>query len=239
MHDRRVSRIITPGTLIDENFMDPYTNNYVLAVYIEDFPTALSEFRDLSNENLDLAHLSPMPMGLAWLDLSTGSFFTQSITSSTLPSALSRIAPSEIVLDENLQAAQDHGLLSILEEDHHVITYCPSTCHTPIENWSSMLEAEITPIVAKEFTPEEVSAGNLLLHYVKTRLQSSNMRLQPPQRYQAMEIMGIDKNSMRALEIKETIRDGTKQGCLLHSIRRTVTRSGARLLDEWLSMFSQ
>ncbi|KAK5990371.1 MutShomolog 1-like protein [Cladobotryum mycophilum] len=35
MHDRRVSRIITPGTLIDENFMDPYANNYVMAIHID------------------------------------------------------------------------------------------------------------------------------------------------------------------------------------------------------------
>jgi DNA mismatch repair ATPase MutS len=237
MHDRRVSRIITPGTLIDENFIDPYTNNYILAIHVKDVlsPTTMFKFLDQNNDILDHAHSSPTPLGLAWLDLSTGSFFTQSITSSTLPSALTRIMPSEIVLDESLRSIHGHGLFQILEEDRHIITYYPSTCPTPVENWTPMLEAEITPDVAKEFTPEEISAGSFLLYYVKTRLPSSNMRLQPPLRYQATEIMSIDKNSMRALEIKETIRDGTMQGSLLHSIRRTVTRSGARLLEEWLS----
>jgi len=36
LHDRKVSRIITPGTLIDENFMDPYRHNFVLAIYTGD-----------------------------------------------------------------------------------------------------------------------------------------------------------------------------------------------------------
>ena len=35
MHNRKVSRVITPGTLIDENFMNPFTNNYVLTIHIE------------------------------------------------------------------------------------------------------------------------------------------------------------------------------------------------------------
>jgi DNA mismatch repair ATPase MutS len=50
-----------------------------------------------------------------------------------------------------------------------------------------------------------------------------------------MHIMNIDKSSMRSLEIKQTIRDGVFRGSLLHAIRRTVTKSGARLLNEWLS----
>ena len=35
MHDRKVTRIITPGTLIDENFIDPYANNYVMAIHLD------------------------------------------------------------------------------------------------------------------------------------------------------------------------------------------------------------
>ncbi len=62
------------------------------------------------------------------------------------------------------------------------------------------------------------------------------MKLQPPLRYASMEVMGIDKNSLRSLEIRQTMRDGAFRGSLLHAIRRTVTTSGARLLSEWLSM---
>lgn len=231
MHDRRVARIITPGTLIDENFIDPYSNNYILAIHAENILASKTKC-----ELRGHSRCRPMPLGLAWLDLSTGSFFTQSTTLSTLPSDLSRIAPREVVLDESLQAVQDNQLFSIIGDDRLLITYYPSPYPTRIENWTSMLETEFSPDAIKEFTLEEITAGSLLIHYVRTRLKNSTIRLQHPLRYQAMETMGIDKNSMRALEIKETMRDGTKQGSLLHSMRRTVTRSGARLLEEWLSI---
>lgn len=237
LHDRRVSRIVTPGTLIDENFMDPYANNYILAVHMEDdlLPETMPT---LSNEDMltsTATELSSLPMGLAWLDLSTGQFFTQSITVAMLPSAISRVAPSEIVLAEGSRSSQAHALFSILKEDNHLFTYCPPSGSTSILDWNPMLESDMSVGLAAEFSPNEVSAGSLLLHYIKTRLQGLTVKMQPPQRYMAMETMGIDRNSMRALEIKETSRDGLFRGSLLHAIRRTVTKGGARLLSEWLS----
>jgi DNA mismatch repair ATPase MutS len=59
------------------------------------------------------------------------------------------------------------------------------------------------------------------------------MKLQPPTRQ--LDMMGIDRNTMRALEIKKTMREDMVTGSLLHTVRRTVTKGGARLLDNWLS----
>lgn len=98
-----------------------------------------------------------------------------------------------------------------------------------------MLESEIPLDARQAFTRKEVTAGSLLLGYVKDRLQGENMKLQPPLRHENMNIMSMDKNTVRALEIKQTIRDSHFRGSLLHAIRRTVTKSGARLLNEWLS----
>ena len=96
-----------------------------------------------------------------------------------------------------------------------------------------MLESSIPPRLENTFSPEEVAAGSTLLQYVKTRLQGSNMKLQPPTRQ--LDMMGIDKNTMRALEVKKTMREDMFTGSLLHTVRRTVTKGGARLLDNWLS----
>jgi DNA mismatch repair ATPase MutS len=227
MHDRRVSRIITPGTLIDENFMDPFSNNYVLAIHIAE------SAQHIPDEPTPTAQPSSLPIGLAWLDLSTGHFFTQATTLSALPSFLARIAPREIVLDEDLQASKDHGIFTALAEDHHLITYTTPSDIKPMSEWSAMLESPVAPKLVSDFTSQEVAAGSSLLQYVETRLQGSNMKLQPPSRQ--LDLMGIDKNTMRALEIKKTMRDDLVTGSLLHTIRRTVTKGGARLLDSWLS----
>ncbi|KAF3762416.1 hypothetical protein M406DRAFT_294105 [Cryphonectria parasitica EP155] len=247
MHDRKVARIITPGTLIDEQFMDPYANNYVMAIHLPRDQTAAEEGPDPSPAGAaalgsvsdavspDAAADVSAPIGLAWLDLSTGHFFTHATKLSSLGSMLSRISPREVVLDEDLQSDTGHEIFSILAEEGHLITYAPQGELTAISDWAPMLESEIPPQSVETFTQDEVRAGSLLLHYVKDRLQGISMKLQPPLRHETMQVMNIDKNGMRSLEIKQTIRDGGFRGSLLHAIRRTVTKSGARLLNEWLS----
>ncbi|KHN96302.1 MutS2 protein [Metarhizium album ARSEF 1941] len=236
MHDRRVARIITPGTLIDENFIDPYANNYVLAIHVAESKGAAESTSVMVQEHgiCLSAPASPLPLGLAWLDLSTGHFFTQSSDLASLPSILSRIGPREVVLDQEIESRKDHDIFSILAEDRHLITYSPNGGLTDMGDWTPLLESQVPESARKTFTSEEVLAGSLVLNYVRERLQGMTMRLLPPLRRESMQIMNIDKNSLRALEIKQTIRDGLFRGSLLHAIRRTVTKSGARLLNEWL-----
>ena len=232
MHDRRVSRIITPGTLIDENFMDPFTNNYVLAIHVEQGSPNVGQQPGRGPQASNLIQHGSIPIGLAWLDLSTGHFFTQCSTLSALPSLLARIGPREIVLDEGLQSSNDHGVFQVLADDHHLITYTKAAETKTVFEWAPMLESPVQPGLLSEFTGLEIAAGSSLLQYVETRLQGSNTKLQPPSRQ--LDVMGIDKNTMRSLEIKKTIRDDLVTGSLLHAIRRTVTKGGARLLDNWL-----
>lgn len=234
MHDRKVTRIITPGTLIDENFIDPYANNYVMAIHL-----GVADAESVSaqkSENLE-EHLQPAaePVGLAWLDISTGQFYTQSTTIGGLSSILSRVGPREIVIDKALQTQKDHSLFTILAEDKHLISFTPHINLMPTEEWIPMLESEIPANTLKAFTPDETSAGSLLLQYVRDRLLGLSMKLQPPVRHESLQVLTIDKNSMRSLEIKHTMRDGAFKGSLLHAVRRTVTKSGARLLNDWLS----
>ncbi|GAB1310921.1 MutS protein 1 [Madurella fahalii] len=238
MHDRRVARIVTPGTLIDENFMDPYANNYVMAIHLPEPAASDDTSCQEAQQSIHTFHPTndiPSNVGLAWLDLSTGCFFTQPTSLASLGSVLSRVSPREIVLDQALESAQNHALLSILQEERYLVSYSPQGELRKLSDWSPMLEDEISVQTAERFTDGEVQAGSLLLHYVRDRLRGLNMKLQPPLRHESMHIMSIDKNSMRSLEIKQTIRDGTFRGSLLHAIRRTVTKSGARLLNEWLS----
>ncbi|CAG9937932.1 unnamed protein product [Clonostachys rosea f. rosea IK726] len=236
MHDRRVTRIITPGTLIDENFIDPYANNYVLAIHVgqlEEQSSSPTSPGDAVQPPRELEEAS-VSLGLAWLDISTGHFFTQAADLSSLPSILSRVGPREVVLDQRLEARPDHGVFSILAEDRHLITYSKPDGPLGLDRWVQFLESDIPKSSRDAFTDGEVRAGDLALHYVKDRLQGMSIKLQAPLRYENMNIMNIDKNSMRALEINQTIRDGLFRGSLLHAIRRTVTKSGARLLKEWL-----
>ena len=241
--NRKVTRTITPGTLIDEKFMDPYENNFLLALY----PSESGTSRNSENAGNLLTELTkgPIPssvmsrsVGIAWLDLSTGDFFTQVTTLGTLPSAAARIGPREIVINDGHGENIQQFIMDLLEQYRQLVTF--HTIPLPdisMSSWTPMLEAEVPLEMQSVFTNEEKGAGTLLLAYVKDRLQGAGIKLQPPLRRQEKETMTIDKNSMRALEVLGTSKEGLGggKGSLLHTVRRTVTKSGTRLLKDWIS----
>lgn len=241
LYTRKVTRIITPGTLIDENFMDPWENNYLLSVHID--PRML-EKDDATNDTFassgvsSVLNLPRTEVGLAWIDLSSGLFQTQNTDMASLPSAVARIKPREIVLDSIFQENEHAHIVSTLREDGHIITFQePPKQQTTLKDWIPMLEEVVSDFDSVNFTPNEIAAGGSILHYVKHQLPGSQTRLQAPVKHQAQDHMSIDKNSLRALEIRSTIRDGHYEGSLLHSLKNTVTKSGTRLLTRRLGKF--
>ncbi|KAI7199743.1 muts domain V [Hortaea werneckii] len=233
MYDRKVTRVITAGTLIDENFMDPYENNFLLAVHLDaSIPVELQgEARGEPHENDGRART----VGLSWVDLSSGDFFTQHISLASLSSLVARIRPREIVLDQALEPNAQLQLNTLLGEGGFSVHFHQTnTQSSTVAEWSTMLEQPIPKKEVSAFSAEEVIAGNLVLDYVKEKLIGQQIKLQPPVRRSEEEFLSIDKQSLRGLEIRSTLRDGTFQGSLLHAMRQTVTKSGARLLSQRL-----
>lgn len=240
LFDRRVTRVVTSGTLVDEKFMDPYHNNFLLAISPDQRPsvTAASKGGLLERDTPPLAVTSMV--GLAWLDLSTGEFFTQATTLGSLSTLVARIRAREIVLGKAICEEVQDNVLSILGQERNLVTWHSGLSqHSRVADWTPMLEAQIPVSEQSRFSTAEVLAGSMLLDYVRDRLQGLNIKLQPPIRREETENMIIDKNSLRGLEILETSRNGITggKGSLLHAIRRTVTKGGARLLRERICEF--
>lgn len=243
LFDRRVTRTITPGTLIDEKFMDPYENNFLLAIhpvttYITNDRTKEETVPAELKQGLEASTHADDVIGLAWLDLSTGDFFTQTTKYSLLASAVVRIGAKEIVLQRGSETHQNQNLLSLLQSQRHSLTYHPfNLSDASISAWIPLLESEVDPATHAAFTNDEVIAGSLLLSYVGDRLQNASIKLQPPVRRQEKENMVIDQNSMRALEVFGTSKEGVGggKGSLFHTMRKTVTKSGSRLLRDWIA----
>ena len=239
LFDRRVSRIITRGTLIDENFVDPYENNFLLSVFLDDVVTGEmnnNEHTERTAANLvSQSNWWEQPIGLAWLDLSTGDFFTQRSTISSLVGEAARISAREIVLPDR-ETPMYALLRDMLQQQELGITHHHvDVSKASVDNWSELFEGDLSKQERDAFTIEELYAGELLLSYVRDRMQGNSIRLLPPVRRLERETMSIDTNSMKALEILNTARGGASKGSLLHTIRRTVTPSGTRLLRSWLT----
>ena len=242
LFDRKVTRVVSPGTLIDEKFINPYENNFLLAISPLNPKVSSSSLERASDFSQSVSSIAHEKVGLAWLDLSTGDFYTQLTAGALLQSTVARIGAREIVLDSAASEAFERGLLEDSDQQRRVVArHRTEEPNLPVSQWTPMLESSVSPQTESTFSKQEVTAGNILLEYVKGRIQSSGLRLQAPLRRQDEESMSIDKNSLRCLEVLQTSKGSLQGGVgsLLHSVRRTVTKGGTRLLKDWIGKFLQ
>lgn len=227
--DRRVVRIVTPGTLIDEPFLNPYENNYLLAIS-----------QPASGQTLPSVHV-----GLAWIDVSTGEFFTKTTPMEGLRDELVRISPREVVLCERLDADSEGHIKSVLEEEGLFISLCSIPVPTDVSALASLPESADDVISHLEtetretsvVTESEARAISLLTTFMQANLLEHMPMLASPSRETSSGRMQIDSHTIRALEIRAGLSDGGATGSLLSVVKRTVTSGGTRLLARWLCMY--
>ncbi|KAI0670071.1 muts domain V-domain-containing protein [Trametes maxima] len=230
--DRRVVRIVTPGTLIDEPFLNPFENNYLLSV--AHAPTQESP----------LGNPSAVSVGLAWIDVSTGEFYTKRTTLAGVRDELVRICPKEVVLEERLREFNsDLVQRAVMEEGCFVSYFAPSEDPTP-DRENRLPPVQATPddltaplpgrLLPAALTEEETKAVELLTAFMHANLMEHMPSLNAPMREHSSGRMQIDSHTVKALEIREGIREGGTTGSLLSVTKRTITSSGTRLLARWL-----
>lgn len=252
--ERRISRIITPGTLIDESFLNPFDNNYLLAI------------------NLSPSTFSPAPMGLAWIDVSTGEFFSKRCSMEGILDELARLAPREIVLDECMKQHKDHPIFSALAETNCLVSYCiqstllnggpvkegrcPSLKSMPaslpvasnqtttaegldaeVDTFSNAMPTRLGAELIEDLDTipnQETSAVALLTKFLQENLLEHMPLLNAPRRDDIHDRMQIDAHTIQGLEIRETGQEASLKGSLLSVVKRTLTSGGTRLLARWL-----
>src|SRR5205807_1277729 len=81
----------------------------------------------------------------------------------------------------------------------------------------------------------EVAAAGALIAYLKETQKSALGHLSRLAPYHRAQTLALDEMTRRSLELTRTLREGKRDGSLLHVIDRTVTPMGARLLAEWVT----
>ncbi|KAH7915333.1 muts domain V-domain-containing protein [Hygrophoropsis aurantiaca] len=225
--DRRVVRVITPGTLIDEPFLNHFENNFLLSI---------------SSTYIPDKEYDPQFVGLAWIDVSTGEFFAKTTSQEALRDDLARINPQEIVLDKSLETQTTHPIRQLLNGEDSFVSYVtPMTSPTKTSPDIFSFTDEINPPQGSSFapaatvyTPQEGSAIDILVSYMRTNLLEHMPSISMPNREDTNSRMQIDSHTIKALEIRESAREGGSKGSLLSVVKKTVTSSGTRLLARWL-----
>ncbi len=207
---REVTQVVTPGTLTDDALLDPRESNFLAAIWPR------------SDR-----------VGLAWLELSTGRFWSTAVSPKELTDELARIRPAECLVPEGKANDDDHWTFSRVS-----LSERPPWCFS-VDNCRRLLLEQFGTKTLDGFDidsdcPGIVAAG-ALLDYVR-ETQKSNLahitRLEP---YRRGSCLLIDDATRRSLELTRTLRDGSREGSLLAVIDETVTPMGARLLCDWLS----
>ncbi len=201
---REVVRVVTPGTLTDENMLDERSNNYLAVCYADG------------------------SFGLVFCDISTGEVFaTEALTKADAMAEIARYMPSEILLNDRAKAQLGEEIrsrfacgLDIKGEDFFADTA------VAIERFGTKSVAAL-----KECSVFAVSGlFSYLVHTQKNKLDF----IDKLNIYSLSEYMEIDPQSRRSLEICETINEKSKKSSLLATLDMTKTSMGARRFRQWL-----
>ena len=210
---REVTRVVTPGTLTDDELLDPRQSNFLACVA----PAKNS-------------------IGLAWLELSTGRFLLTELEPSQLQDELARISPAECLIPES--AAQDGNLqMRRTEQQSLVLTTRPDWCFGRDEA-RRLLNEHFGTLTLEGFDVDDspgVTAAGALLDYVRETQRTALTHIVRIEAWRRSRHMIIDEATRRSLELAQTLRDGRRDFTLLGVMDETCTPMGSRLLAEWLS----
>ncbi len=209
---REVIRVVTPGTVIDEELLDEKTNNYLAVIYSRD-------------DNF----------GFAVSDVSTGEIYTTEIIGADeAMNEIARYEPKEILVNSAAAAV----LSGQIELRFHIsVDECTDEF---FEN--SGFEEKILSQFNKQSLAEinldkkiyAVYAVGAMIEYLEHTQKRSLTYINTITTYEVNQYMDIDVNTRRNLEITETMRDKAKRGSLLWVLDNTQTSMGARLLKQWV-----
>jgi DNA mismatch repair protein MutS len=213
---RDVIRLVTPGTITEEQLLDSRRNNWLLAV---------ARARPASGEAASF--------GLAWADISTGAFHVAEVAAGRLAAEIARLDPGEIVLSDALYSDAD---LSAFWREQRAVTplgrdlFDAATAERRLAAYFGIATADAFGV----FSRLELTAGAAIAGYIERTQVGKRPPLAPPQREALGQTMAIDAATRVNLELLRSL-SGVRQGSLIAAIDRTVTAAGARLLADRLS----
>ena len=208
---REVTRIVTPGTVTDDALLDPRQSNFLAAVAPGD------------------------PVGLAWVELSTGRFTAAGFPARQLSDQLARVAPAECLLSDDGDPLPTHLNERMMVTRRPAWAFSQSTARGSLAKHFGVAGLDGFGFSDDAVDVQAIRAAGAILDYL-TETQKSSLdhigRLLP---YRAAGTLEIDEASRRSLEITHTLRDRRREGSLLWVLDQTVTAMGSRLLAEWVA----
>ncbi len=211
---REVTRVVTPGTAIDSQVLEPRENNYLASVTLRNGAA-----------------------GLALVDLSTGDFrateFCGGESLARLRDELDRMRPSELLLASGVASPlEDRGAAA-------VITQTPLDEWVFAEEYGARLLRDHFHVATLagyglDGHPFAVAAAGAILHYVRETQRGSLAHLDGIRFYQQQDSLVLDPATLRNLELVDPAFGESRTATLLGVLDECATSLGARKLKAWM-----
>lgn len=218
--ERKVVEVITPGTVVEDEYLEQNTNNFLAALCLVTPSNTIS---------------------YAYIDISTGDFFATSWnnadTKEELPKELGRSCPRELLVSRSLLNTPE--IQEILEQFSTVSVSREDDWRFSLDNAYKLLLRQFGTSNLRSFSlaenSSEIASAGCLLDYA---LQNSKLshkdgtipHIMSLSVYKDSDYIVLDDSSRRNLELITNIRDGTIQYSLLETVQHTQTAMGSRLL---------
>lgn len=204
---RAVVRLVTPGTLTEDELLEPGRSNLLMALAAHP------------------ARRGAIEWGAAWIDISTGLFETARCADAELGHLLARLDPAEILAPPDRDLG-DFDLRRAPGEQ-------PPSAHTARTRLAEAFGVASLDAFGT-FSDAEAAAGLMALDYVRKSQAGSLPRLAHPVPQEDSHTLGLDPATRASLDLLRA-RDGSNEHTLFSAVNRTATAPGARLLASWIA----
>lgn len=202
--ERDVVRVITPGTVIEPELLQGKSNNYLCSIVVDD----------------KLA-------GLAYIDITTGEFFTGQLNIDVLPLEIVRLHPSEILMPRNT----NFDTLSYPVTRVDDVWFDITTAHEELLEQFGVTTLEG---YGCEHLPLAIIAAGAIVHYLSETQNRILAQLTRLATYSTNSYMLLDSQTRHNLELFEGGRNKDPSNSLLAVLDLTHTTMGGRLMKKWL-----
>ena len=209
---RKVTRVVTPGTVLEDSMLEAKSNNYLAAPARHDDT-----------------------YGLAVIDISTGEFLVTEVSGQNaeqrLLDEIGRLSPAEILVPE-----EPDELITRIQEiaSARFTPFVLDGFVAPKE----VLQKHFGTASLRGFGCDDYTAGlsaaAIVLKYLEGTQPAALQHIHSLATYSTDGFMVLDAPTRRNLELIQSMFDGARNKSLLQILDRTITPMGARLLRKWL-----
>ncbi len=207
--DREVTRVVTPGTVVEPALLDSRQNNYLVSLVLEDGEA-----------------------GIAHVDITTGEFATTQLPLARAQLETNRLRPSEIICPEGMDLEGWSPAAQV------GVTRCEAFAFD-IETATKELLEHFRAASLEGFgcasLPLATRAAGAIVQYVGRTQKAALAQVATLSTYSTESFMVLDEQTLHNLEIVRNGRTAATEGSLLAAIDLTRTPMGSRLLRRWLS----